>query len=98
MTPAQTLDARVTIAPDAVFRELDGEAVILNLDTGLYFGLNEVGTRVWQLLDAHAELRQVFERLRVEFDVTDDRLRADLLALVEQLRVKGLVHVEDACA
>lgn len=98
MKPAVTLDARVVTGPDAVFRELEGEAVILNLGSGLYFGLNEVGTRVWQLLDAHADLRRVFEILRVEFDVTDDRLRDDLLALVEQLRDKGLVHVESSPA
>lgn len=98
MKPAVTLDARVTTSPDAVFRELEGEAVILNLGSGLYFGLNEVGTRVWQLLDAHPDLRRVFEILLVEFDVTDDRLRDDLLALVEQLRDKGLVHVESSPA
>ena len=52
-----SLDSRVTIGPDVVFRELDGEAVILNLETGLYFGLNEMGTRIWQRLDAHGEVR-----------------------------------------
>lgn len=91
-----SLDSRVTIGSDVVFRELDGEAVILNLETGLYFGLNEMGTRIWQLLDAHAEVRRVLDTLRDEFDVADDRLSADLLALVEQLRDKGLVHVVPA--
>jgi hypothetical protein len=94
MMPALTLDSRVTTGPDAVFRELDGEAVILNLDTGLYFGLNDVGTRIWQLIETHTDLRRVFEILRVEFDVADDRLQTDLLALVENLCDKGLVRVE----
>ena len=98
MTISLSLDARVHIDPDAVFRELDGEAVILNLATGLYFGLNDVGTRIWQLIDAHADLRRVFATLRLEFDVADDRLRDDLLALVEQLRDKGLVHVDSSPA
>ncbi len=95
MTPI-SLDCRAAAGPDVVFRELDGEAVILNLETGLYFGLNEMGTRIWQLIEAHGEVRRVFDALREEFDVADDRLRDDLLALVEQLRDKGLVHVTPA--
>lgn len=91
-----SLDSHATIGPDVVFRELDGEAVILNLETGLYFGLNAMGTRIWQLIEAHGEVRRVFDALREEFDVADDRLSDDLLALVEQLRDKGLVHVMPA--
>ena len=94
MTISQALDTFVRIDPDAVFRELDGEAVILDLETGLYFGLNEVGARIWQLIDAHGDLRQVFEILRKEFDVADAQLQHDLVTLVEQLREKGLVRVE----
>jgi len=93
MTIFQPLDTRAHIDPDAVFRELDGEAVILDLETGLYFGLNEVGARIWQLIEAHGDLRQVFEILRQEFDVADGQLQHDLVTLVEQLREKGLVRV-----
>ena len=45
-TRAIGLQDSVQISEDAVFRELDGEAVILNLDTGIYFGLNRTGTRI----------------------------------------------------
>lgn len=94
MPPPVTIDSHISFDADAVFRELDGEAVVLSLRTGLYFGLNEVGTRVWQLIEQHRDLRQVFDALRAEFEVGDDRLLRDLVALVEQLRDKGLVHVE----
>jgi hypothetical protein len=94
VTATISLDSRVRIGPDAVFRELDGEAVILNLETGLYFGLNDVGTRIWRLLEADGHLRRVAEALRDEFDATDDQVGRDLLALIEQLRAKGLLHVE----
>jgi hypothetical protein len=94
MTTPLSLDSRVRIDPDVVFRELDGEAVVLHLVTGLYFGLNEVGSRVWQLIEAEGDLRRVFEALRREYDVADSRLKEDLVRLIEQLREKGLVRVE----
>jgi hypothetical protein len=55
----------VRINDDVVFRELEGEAVLLNLETGVYFGLNEVGTRIWSLLQERVSLKQVLERLPV---------------------------------
>ena len=88
-----SLDATVTIPEDVVFRELDGEAVILNLDSGMYFGLDAVGTRIWRLLDAHRTLRGTLEALEKEFDAPSDRLATDLTEFVGQLRAKGLLAV-----
>jgi hypothetical protein len=82
----------VTVAPDVVFRELDGEAVLLNLESGMYFGLDQVGTRIWQLIQEHGALQQVFETMRDEFEVGSDALERDLLELVDELRAKGLVR------
>ncbi len=88
-----TLESGVTIDPDVVFRDLDGEAVILHLGTGLYYGLDPVGTRMWILLAEYGDLARVFAALREEFDVSPDTLRADLLRLVTELHEKGLVRV-----
>jgi len=82
----------ITIAPDIVFREVDGEAVILNLDSGLYFGLDQVGTRIWQLIQQHGSLQNVFETMCEEFDVGSDTLERDLLGLMDELCAKGLVR------
>jgi hypothetical protein len=73
------------ISKDAVFRDLNGEAVILDLNAGTYFGLNEVGTRIWQLMAENGNLRAVFDALRTEYDATPDTLERDLLALVSSL-------------
>lgn len=89
-----SLDSRVAIHADAVFRELDGEAVILQLDEGMYFGLDPVGTRLWQLIEAHGTLRPVLEAALTEFDVTPDVLEHDLLDLVSTLAEKRLVVVQ----
>ena len=70
---------------DAVFRDLDGEAVILHLDSGTYFGLNAVGTRIWQLMERDGRLTAVLDDLRTEYDASPGVLERDLLDLVARL-------------
>ena len=90
---AATLDAAFRIPDDVIFRELDGEAVVLNLDTGIYFGLDAVGTRIWRLLEERKPLKTVLETLVDEYDAPPERLRNDLLAFVERLSGKGLLSL-----
>ena len=87
-----SLEDTVRISEDVVFRELDGEAVLLHLGTGIYFGLNEVGTRIWTLLGQDGSLQSVLDAMVKQYDVAPDRLEKDLLQLVEQMREKGLVQ------
>jgi len=82
---------RYQVGSDVVFRELDGEAVLLNLDSGVYFGLDEVGTRVWALLVEHGTLERVCSLLVEEYDVEPAVLEQDVSRLVEEMRHKGLV-------
>ena len=79
-------------APDVVVRDLDGEAVVLDLATGTYFGLNDVGTRIWQLVVQQRTLAEVVEVLEREFDAPVDRLEADLRGFVGRLVAKGLLQ------
>jgi hypothetical protein len=88
-----SLDSHVRISEDAVFRELEGEAVILHLDAGVYFGLNPVGTRLWQMIGTHGQLRPVFDAALAEFAVDPQVLERDLLDLVARLGDKRLVVV-----
>ena len=88
-----SLDSRVRISEDTVFRELDGESVILHLDSGMYYGLDPVGTRLWQLIDAHGTLRPVLDAAMQEFDVEPQVLEEDLLRLVSDLAGKRLLEV-----
>jgi hypothetical protein len=78
-------------APDVVFRELDGEAVVLDLAGGTYFGLNASGTRMWQLIQEHRELEPVAVALAGEFDAPSARIESDLLTFVSHLERKGLL-------
>ena len=78
-------------APDQVSSDLDGDAVILNLNSGVYFGLNPVGARVWELLQEPRTVDEICGTVRQEFEVEPDRCRRDLINLLEQMRNEGLV-------
>jgi len=89
-----TLDRSVLIPDDVVFRELQGEAVILSLESSTYFGLDPIGTRIWQLCQTYGSLRAVWEAMQKEFDAPGDRLQSDLLAFVDELSANGLLKVQ----
>ncbi len=89
-----TSESRIRIEKDVLFREIGGEAVILNLQTGKYFGLDEVGTRMWQLLAERGAVEPVVQALVAEYAVTEAQLRQDLLALIEKLAANQLVQIE----
>lgn len=81
----------VSVAPDVLHQELGGETVLLNLTNESYFGLDEVGTRIWQVLAETSSPSEVVTRLLVEYDVTPEQLRGDVERLVMQLAEAGLV-------
>jgi hypothetical protein len=89
-----TLDRSIRIPEDVVFRELQGEAVILSLESSMYFGLDPVGTRIWELCVTHGSLRAVWEAMQEEFDAPADALQSDLLTFVDELSANGLVKVQ----
>jgi hypothetical protein len=88
-----TFAQRVQRSDDALFQEVGGEGVLLDLSSELYFGLDAVGTRVWVLLGESEQLQSVYEALCEEFDAEPERIGSDLLALVEELSAAGLVSV-----
>jgi hypothetical protein len=85
-----TLDSHVASSEDAVFRELDGQSVLLNLATGMYFGLDAVGTHVWRLAAENGSLRWISERMTDEYDAESETITRDLLTLADALVAKGL--------
>jgi hypothetical protein len=92
MTPL-SLDRTVRVSDDTVFRELNGEAVLLQLDAGMYYGLDAVGTRLWQLLAEHGHLRTVHSLALQEFEVDAASLERDLLQLITELADRRLVRL-----
>jgi|RhiMethySRZTD1v2_1073278.scaffolds.fasta_scaffold952793_3 coenzyme PQQ synthesis protein D (PqqD) len=91
--PMPTLEDAIQVSPDVVFRTLDGEAVLLNLQSGVYFGLNETGTKIWSMLAENTSLAEVHSRMLKEYRVEPDLAKSDLLTLARQLAQKGLVTI-----
>ena len=89
-----TLDNNVTLSDQVMMQEVGGEAVLLDLFSEQYFGLDPVGTRIWALLAESAQLRAVHVRLCEEFDADADLIAADLIALTQALAGAGLVKVD----
>ncbi len=86
---------KVVPSPHVFAREFDGELVLLDLDGGVYFGLDGVGATVWRALGVSATLEHAIAAVVSEFDVEEQRARTDILALVEELEAKGIVRRED---
>jgi hypothetical protein len=85
-----------TVVPEHVlFRELEGESVLLNIDTETYFGLDDVGTRMWNLLAAGGSIQTAYDALLEEYDADPQTLKEDLADIINQLREKGLIQIED---
>ena len=79
--------------PDYImYREIDGEGVLLNLKTGYYFGLNEVGTQMWAHLTRFESLEKALDSLMKEYEVSRDRIEQDLLDFIEDLKTNGLLE------
>lgn len=91
-----SLASRARVPDGVVFQTLQDEMVLLNLHTGVYFGLNAVGTRIWQLIQVHQEapLNNVLDALVDEYNVRRDRCTGDLLKLVARLEENRLLEID----
>ena len=75
----------------ALCRQIGDEAVILDLDSGVYYGLNATGARVWELLELNTPVSDIYDLMLGEFEVTPDSLNGDVQELLRDLVAKGLV-------
>jgi len=89
------LSKKVKISPDVLSQEVCGETVLLDLKNESYFGLDEVGTRIWQLLQEKGDTDYVSEKILEEYDVQEDQLRNDIEGLIGKLVEEGLIEIED---
>lgn len=88
-------DRRVLTQSTVIAQPVGDEMVLLDLRTERYFGLDNVGTRIWQLLAEHQSTRAVYDCLLREFDVAPAELAGDLDELLADLSLTGLIQIED---
>jgi hypothetical protein len=88
-----TLSDKLTQSPHVVARAVGEETVLLNLESGMYFGLDPVGGRIWALIGDGKTLAEACDVLVKEYDVTRDVLERDALKLASDLAEQKLVDV-----
>jgi len=88
-----TFSDRTAVPQHVLVRVLDRESVLLNLETEKYFGLDETGTRMWQLVTAAPNIDAAYQELLAEFDVEPELLRTNLAELLGRLVENGLLVV-----
>lgn len=86
-------DSKISIASDVLIRQVGDESVLLDLKAERYLGLDESGTRIWQVLLESDSVKAAYDTLLQEFDVDAEQLRNDLGAFVQELADLGLVQV-----
>lgn len=88
------MESRIAIDPNVMHQSIDGEAVLLHLESGIYYGLDAVGTRVWELLNTEIDFEQLLEKIQQEFDVDPEQLEEDLKSFLQELKNLKIVKVE----
>lgn len=88
------LNQKITFADTVFAQEVDGEMVLLDMESENYFGLDEVGTAIWQAMQEKETLQEVFDTLLEQYEVEAEVLERDLSDFVNKLLESGLVEVK----
>jgi hypothetical protein len=86
----------VVAAKDQVSCDLAGEAAILNIKSGVYYGLDPVGARIWNLMQEPRAVAEIQDTIVGEYDVEPERCARDLVGLLEKLLAEGLIEVKES--
>ena len=87
------LSSTFSVSQEVLSQEVSGETVLLDMQSESYFGLDAVGTRIWQLLQENNRLQQVFDTMLEEYDVDEKQLEKDIQDHVARLVEAGLISL-----
>jgi hypothetical protein len=85
----------VTKAPEQVACDMGGEAVMLNMQSGVYYGTDDIGALVWNLLDEPRSVEAIRDTILEQYSVDADRCEQDLLAFLKEMEAAALVEIQD---
>jgi len=80
--------------PGMLFNEIDGEVVMLSIENSEYYGMDKVGSRIWQLLEKPMLFKELVSKLMDEYEVGEEQCRIDTLGFVRKMTDKKLLIVE----
>jgi hypothetical protein len=86
------LPKNIQISENVLFQQISGECVLLNMESEQYFGLDEVGARIWELLSEDGDTEKAIQKLLAEYEIDEVTLRKDVSNLLEELEGEQLIH------
>ncbi len=87
-------DSIIMIKNNIVSCDLDGEAAILNMNDGIYYGLDPIGAKIWNLIQKPVSINSIVDEILVEFDIDLNNCLSDTIELIEELYNNGLVEIK----
>ncbi len=88
-----TLNTTIKRNPELVSTDVDGEKVMMSIENGEYFGLDPVGSRIWEMIENPIRVESLVNLLVDEFDVTKEQCEIDTLEFLNELADKKLIFI-----
>jgi coenzyme PQQ synthesis protein D (PqqD) len=85
----------VSVAQDQVSSRVGNEVAILSLNKAVYYGLNPVGARIWELVQSPMQVKRIHQVLIEHYDVDSETAKEDLMEILDQLLAEGLVGLRN---
>jgi hypothetical protein len=93
MSKKLNINSKVQRNPDLLFHDIDGEIVMLDIEEGRYYGLDMIGSRIWELVEHPVVISQLITTLIAEFDVNFENCKNDVMDFLKELALKKLILV-----
>lgn len=90
-----SLPKTVKVSDNVLFQQINNECVLLNMESEQYFGLDDVGARIWEILSENGDTEKALATLQAEYDADEQTLRQDLSNLLSELESEKLITVEN---
>lgn len=88
-------DSFVRINKDMTHSDLEGETVILDLKSGVYYGLNETGTSIWNLIQRPQSVQEIISAILLKYKIEPERCERDVKSLLQELADNGLIEINN---
>ena len=90
-----SMDSTVVAAEALVYTDLGGDIAMMDMEKGIYYGLNEIGGRVWHLIQSPQKVADLHQAILAEYDVSADVWEQDLLELLQEMAAESLIVVQN---
>ncbi|MFT5619313.1 MAG: hypothetical protein ACI85I_002556 [Arenicella sp.] len=90
-----SLEQKVQKNPEQLASELDGEVVLLSIENGRYYKIDDIGSEVWNRIEEPIKIKQICQDLLNDFDVAKEDCQKDVLAFLEKLKEDNLILVSE---